>query len=62
MPFAVFESDPSLFTTLVRTLGVQGLRVVELYDTEPRASDRPHLAQARRNDNSVPPKKKSCGL
>ena len=28
-PFAVIECDPDVFTTLVRTLGAQGLQVVE---------------------------------
>ena len=41
-PFAVIESDPGVFTTLVRTLGVRGLQVVELYDIEPWASDHLH--------------------
>ncbi|TFY76289.1 hypothetical protein EWM64_g7722 [Hericium alpestre] len=43
-PFAVIESDPGVFTTLLRTLGVRGLEVVELYDIEPWAINhlKPH--------------------
>ena len=36
-PFATFESDPTVPTTLVRTL-----QVVELYNIEPWASEHPH--------------------
>ncbi|KAI0631539.1 cysteine proteinase [Trametes polyzona] len=38
-PFAVVESDPGVFTTLVQTLGVQGLEVIELYSLEPYETD-----------------------
>ncbi|OJT05865.1 Ubiquitin carboxyl-terminal hydrolase isozyme L5 [Trametes pubescens] len=38
-PFAVIESDPGVFTTLIRKLGVQGLEVVELYSVEPYETD-----------------------
>ncbi|KAI8995234.1 cysteine proteinase [Trametes punicea] len=38
-PFAVIESDPGVFTTLIRKLGVHGLEVVELYSVEPFATD-----------------------
>jgi len=67
-PFAVIESDPGVFTTLVRTLGVQGLQVVELYDIEPWASDHLHPIYGLvfcflwRKDNDVLPRKKSSGL
>lgn len=67
-PFAVIESDPGVFTTLVRTLGVQGLQVVELYDIEPWASDHLHPIYGLvfcflwRKDNDVLPKKESNGL
>jgi len=67
-PFAVIESDPGLFTTLVRTLGVQGLQVVELYDIESWASDHLHPIYGLvfcflwRRDNDVLPKKKPNGL
>ncbi|KAI0076674.1 cysteine proteinase [Panus rudis PR-1116 ss-1] len=38
-PFAVVESDPGVFTMLLRKLGVQGLEVIELYNIEPWAVD-----------------------
>ncbi|KAI0791321.1 hypothetical protein C8Q75DRAFT_715566 [Abortiporus biennis] len=38
-PFAVLESDPGLFTMLVRKLGFQHLEVTEIYDIEPWAVD-----------------------
>ena len=38
-PFAVVESDPGVFTALVRRLGVRAVDVVELYDIEPWAVD-----------------------
>ncbi|KAH9895837.1 cysteine proteinase [Cubamyces lactineus] len=38
-PFAVIESDPGVFTTLLRKLGVEGLSVVELYSVEPYETD-----------------------
>ncbi|RPD58222.1 cysteine proteinase [Lentinus tigrinus ALCF2SS1-7] len=38
-PFAVIESDPGVFTTLIRKLGVRGLEVTELYSVEPFATD-----------------------
>ncbi|CAL1702373.1 unnamed protein product [Somion occarium] len=38
-PFAVIESDPGVFTMLMRKLGVHGLEVMELYDIEPWAVD-----------------------
>ncbi|TFY56042.1 hypothetical protein EVG20_g9089 [Dentipellis fragilis] len=43
-PFAVIESDPGVFTTFVRKLGIGGLEVVELYDIEPWAVEhlKPH--------------------
>jgi ubiquitin carboxyl-terminal hydrolase L5 len=67
-PFAVIESDPGVFTTLVRTFGVQGLQVVELYDIEPWASDHLHPIYGLvfcflwRKDYDVPPKKESSDL
>ena len=67
-PFAVIESDPGVFTTLVRTFGAQGLQVVELYDIEPWASDHLHPIYGLvfcflwRKDNDVLPKKESSGL
>ena len=67
-PFAVIESDPGVFTTLVRTFGVQGLQVVELYDIEPWASDHLHPIYGLvfcflwRKDNDVLPKGGSGGL
>ncbi|KAJ7473495.1 cysteine proteinase, partial [Mycena latifolia] len=36
-PFAVIESDPGVFTSLARRLGVRGLELVELFDIEPDA-------------------------
>ena len=65
-PFAVIESDPGVFTTLVRTLGAQGLQVVELYDIEPWASENLHPIYGLvfcflwRRDNDAP--KKPNGL
>ncbi|KAF5393718.1 hypothetical protein D9757_000075 [Collybiopsis confluens] len=43
-PFAVIESDPGVFTCLIRKLGVAKLSLVELYDIEPWAIDhlKPH--------------------
>ncbi|KAF7298868.1 Ubiquitin c-terminal hydrolase [Mycena indigotica] len=38
-PFAVIESDPSVFTSLARRLGITGAEFVELYDIEPWAVD-----------------------
>ncbi|KAI0739428.1 cysteine proteinase [Daedaleopsis nitida] len=38
-PFAVIESDPGVFTTLIRKLGVRGLEVTELYSVEAFATD-----------------------
>ncbi|OSC98653.1 cysteine proteinase [Trametes coccinea BRFM310] len=38
-PFAVVESDPGVFTTLIRRLGVRGLEVIELYSVEPYETD-----------------------
>ncbi|KAK7048507.1 ubiquitin carboxyl-terminal hydrolase isozyme L5 [Favolaschia claudopus] len=38
-PFAVIESDPGVFTSLTRKLGIRGLELVELYDIEPWAVD-----------------------
>ncbi|KZT01927.1 cysteine proteinase [Laetiporus sulphureus 93-53] len=38
-PFAVIESDPGVFTALIRKLGVRGLEVTEIYDIEPWAVD-----------------------
>ena len=67
-PFAVIESDPGVFTTLARTLGVQGLQVVELYVIEPWALDHLHPIYGLvfcflwRKDNDVLPKKESGGL
>ncbi|OBZ73462.1 Ubiquitin carboxyl-terminal hydrolase isozyme L5 [Grifola frondosa] len=37
--FAVVESDPGVFTSLMRKLGVGGLEVTEVYGTEPWATD-----------------------
>ncbi|KAJ6525309.1 ubiquitin C-terminal hydrolase [Mycena vulgaris] len=37
--FAVIESDPGVFTSLTRRLGIRGLELVELYDIEPWAVD-----------------------
>lgn len=67
-PFAVIESDPGVFTTLVRTLGAQGLQVVELYDIEPWASEHLHPIYGLafcflwRRDNDVSLKKTPNGL
>lgn len=41
-PFAVIESDPGVFTSLTRRLGIRGLELIELYDIEPWATD--HLS------------------
>ncbi|KAJ7025392.1 ubiquitin C-terminal hydrolase [Mycena alexandri] len=38
-PFAVIESDPGVFTSLIRKLGIRGTELVELYDIEPWAVD-----------------------
>ncbi|PPR01539.1 hypothetical protein CVT24_001850 [Panaeolus cyanescens] len=38
-PFAVIESDPGVFTSLTRKLGITGLELIELYDIEPWAVD-----------------------
>lgn len=38
-PFAVIESDPGVFSTFIRSLGVDGLQVTELYDIEPWATE-----------------------
>ncbi|KAJ7134767.1 hypothetical protein C8R44DRAFT_870362 [Mycena epipterygia] len=38
-PYAVIESDPGVFTSLTRRLGIRGLELVELYDIEPWAVD-----------------------
>ncbi|KAJ6621875.1 hypothetical protein B0H10DRAFT_2214921 [Mycena sp. CBHHK59/15] len=38
-PFAVIESDPGVFTSLTRRLGIRGLELLELYDIEPWAVD-----------------------
>ncbi|KZT66892.1 cysteine proteinase [Daedalea quercina L-15889] len=38
-PFAVIESDPGVFTTLLHKLGVRGFEVTEIYDIEPWATD-----------------------
>ncbi|XP_006457111.1 hypothetical protein AGABI2DRAFT_212373 [Agaricus bisporus var. bisporus H97] len=38
-PFAVIESDPGVFSSLSRGLGVERVEVVELYDIEPWAVD-----------------------
>ncbi|KAJ7095748.1 ubiquitin C-terminal hydrolase [Mycena belliarum] len=37
--FGVIESDPGVFTSLTRRLGIRGLELVELYDIEPWAVD-----------------------
>ncbi|KAF8518392.1 cysteine proteinase [Hysterangium stoloniferum] len=44
-PFAVVESDPDVFTSIIRGLGVQGLEIEEVYSIEPWAIDhlRPHV-------------------
>ncbi|KAK7045940.1 hypothetical protein VNI00_006935 [Paramarasmius palmivorus] len=43
-PFAVIESDPGVFTSLTRQLGIKNVELIELYDIEPWAVDhlRPH--------------------
>ncbi|KAK0200405.1 cysteine proteinase [Desarmillaria ectypa] len=41
-PFAVIESDPGVFTSLTRKLGVKHLEIVEVYDIEPWAIDHLH--------------------
>ncbi|KAJ4481474.1 hypothetical protein C8J55DRAFT_560036 [Lentinula edodes] len=43
-PFSVIESDPGVFTSLTRKLGVKNLSVVEVFDIEPWATDhlQPH--------------------
>ncbi|KAK0470625.1 hypothetical protein IW261DRAFT_1000815 [Armillaria novae-zelandiae] len=41
-PFAVIESDPGVFTSLTRKLGVKHLEIVEVYDIEPWAVDHLH--------------------
>jgi len=33
-PFAVIESDPGVFTSLIRKLGIQGIEVEEIYDIQ----------------------------
>ncbi|KAF5350910.1 hypothetical protein D9758_010490 [Tetrapyrgos nigripes] len=38
-PFAVIESDPGVFTSLTRKLGIKNIDFVELYDIEPWAVD-----------------------
>ncbi|KAG6828876.1 hypothetical protein H0H92_006485 [Tricholoma furcatifolium] len=38
-PFTVIESDPGVFTSLTRNLGVSNIEVVEVYDIEPWAVD-----------------------
>jgi ubiquitin carboxyl-terminal hydrolase L5 len=38
-PFAVIESDPGVFTSLLRLLGIRGLEVTELYSIESWAVD-----------------------
>ncbi|KAG6868894.1 hypothetical protein C0993_008192 [Termitomyces sp. T159_Od127] len=38
-PFAVVESDPGVFTSLTRKLGVRNIELVEMYDIEPWATD-----------------------
>ncbi|GLB42764.1 putative ubiquitin carboxyl-terminal hydrolase, family 1 [Lyophyllum shimeji] len=38
-PFAVIESDPGVFTSLARKLGVRNIELVEMYDIEPWAVD-----------------------
>ncbi|ESK83660.1 ubiquitin c-terminal hydrolase [Moniliophthora roreri MCA 2997] len=43
-PFSVIESDPGVFTSLTRLLGIKNVELVEIYDIEPWAVDhlRPH--------------------
>lgn len=38
-PFAVVESDPGVFTSLIRKLGVRGIEVKEVYDIQPWGLD-----------------------
>ncbi|KII90338.1 hypothetical protein PLICRDRAFT_173773 [Plicaturopsis crispa FD-325 SS-3] len=38
-PFAVLESDPGVFTSLTRKLGIRGLEVVEVYGIDPHEID-----------------------
>ncbi|KAG6872824.1 hypothetical protein C0995_006306 [Termitomyces sp. Mi166 len=38
-PFAVIESDPGVFTSLTRKLGVRNIELVEMYDIEPWTTD-----------------------
>ncbi|EJD00538.1 cysteine proteinase [Fomitiporia mediterranea MF3/22] len=38
-PFAVVESDPGVFTTLIRKLGIKGIEVEEVYDIQPWGLD-----------------------
>ncbi|KAF7314503.1 Ubiquitin c-terminal hydrolase [Mycena kentingensis (nom. inval.)] len=38
-PFAVIESDPHVFTSLARTLGIRNVEFAELYDVESYAVD-----------------------
>ncbi|KAF8583304.1 cysteine proteinase [Ramaria rubella] len=38
-PFAVVESDPGVFTSIIRGLGVEGVEVEEVYSIEPWAID-----------------------
>ncbi|THH09958.1 hypothetical protein EW145_g1667 [Phellinidium pouzarii] len=38
-PFAVVESDPGVFTALIRKLGVRGIEVAEVYDIQPWGLD-----------------------
>ncbi|KAG7095648.1 hypothetical protein E1B28_006370 [Marasmius oreades] len=38
-PFAVVESDPGVFTSLSRHLGINNIEFIELYDIEPWAVD-----------------------
>ncbi|EMD35772.1 hypothetical protein CERSUDRAFT_124420 [Gelatoporia subvermispora B] len=41
-PFAVVESDPGVFTTLLQNFGAYGLELTEVYDIEPWAVDHLH--------------------
>ncbi|KAF8172014.1 hypothetical protein K438DRAFT_1852082 [Mycena galopus ATCC 62051] len=41
-PFAVIESDPGVFTSLTRKLGIRNLELTELFDIEPWAVDHLH--------------------
>ncbi|KAL5480317.1 hypothetical protein ACEPAI_1587 [Sanghuangporus weigelae] len=38
-PFSVVESDPGVFTTLIRKLGIRGIEVDEVYDIQPWGLD-----------------------